>query len=58
MKPDLNSPYSKLVDDIANAPKSYLPGLLVAVVQACEKEKVFRAGGLLDLVKSARSISK
>lgn len=55
MNMNLKQPYSKLIDDIDNAPKTYLPGMLIRIIQACERNKVFRDGGLLEVVKKVQN---
>lgn len=44
--------YSELRLEIENAPRTWLPALLVEIVRQCEKERVFLDGGLVRTVES------
>lgn len=46
--------YDELVKGIEDAPVTYLPALLITVVQACERGKVFQPGGLDKTVERAK----
>lgn len=43
--------YSELRLEIENAPRTWLPALLVEIVRQCEKERVFLDGGLVRTVE-------
>lgn len=43
--------YLELRDGIKDAPKTWLPALLVEIVRQCEKERVFIDGGLVRTVE-------
>lgn len=45
--------YDTLKANIDHAPLTWLPALLIAVVQACVRGGVFAPGGLEKVVKSA-----
>lgn len=46
-------PYEEITAWLQRVPMTYLPGLLIVVVQQCVLRKVFKPGGLLGLVKRA-----
>ena len=50
--------YETLIAKLEEAPLTYLPALLIRVVQLCEDKKVFREGGLLEMVKKAQEQAK
>lgn len=45
--------YEAICDSFGIVPVTYLPGLLITLVQACKSRRVFREGGLETVVKKA-----
>ncbi len=50
----MNSSYSEIVEQIENAPLTYLGGILIAAAKECRKKKFFRDDeALLRTVQNA-----
>ena len=43
--------YTYIVEKIKEVPNTWLPGLLIAITQACLEKKVFKSGGLTELIE-------
>jgi hypothetical protein len=43
--------FNELKAEIEGAPRTWLPALLIAMVQACIAKKVFRKAGAVELVE-------